>query len=156
MPRFLGRANHADVPVPAMLMTTCLSQVILVITLFSGDAFTFALDLTSALALIPYLLAAAYCVRHTRGPGRAEPGARRDLLVAALATLYTMFLLFAAGLKFVLVSFILYAPATVLFAMGRREQGRRIFSGPEAAVFAVSVAGAITGVIALTLGWIHL
>ncbi|WP_372505756.1 basic amino acid/polyamine antiporter [Streptomyces macrolidinus] len=156
MPRFLGRANRADVPLPALLMTTCLSQVMLVVTLFSDDAFDFALDLTSALVLIPYLLAAAYCVRHTGGPRRARTGARRDLITAVLATVYTMFLLYAAGLKFVLVSFILYAPATVLFAMGRREQGRRVFSRPEAALFAVSVVGAVLGVLALTLGWIHL
>ncbi|MFJ5676203.1 basic amino acid/polyamine antiporter [Streptomyces sp. NPDC093097] len=156
MPRFLSRVSTADVPVPALLLTTCLSQAVLVITLFSGDAFDFALDLTSALSLIPYLLAAAYCVRHTAGLGPAAPGARRDLVVAVLATLYTAFLLYAAGLKFVLVSFLLYAPATVLFAMGRREQGRRIFSRREVVIFAVSVAGAVIGVLALALGWIHL
>ncbi|KUN07217.1 arginine-ornithine antiporter [Streptomyces yokosukanensis] len=156
MPRFLSRVSRADVPVPALLLTSCLSQLVLVITLFSGDAFDFALDLTSALSLIPYLLAAAYCVRHAAGAGRTAPGARRELIVAVLATLYTAFLLYAAGPKFVLVSFILYAPATVLFAMGRREQGRPVFSGREAVIFAVSVAGAAMGVIALALGWIHL
>jgi arginine:ornithine antiporter/lysine permease len=35
----------------------------LVVTLFSEDAFNFALDLTSALTLIPFLLAAAYAVK---------------------------------------------------------------------------------------------
>ena len=39
-------------------MTTILIQVVLVVTLFSEDAFNFALDLTSALTLIPFLLAA--------------------------------------------------------------------------------------------------
>ncbi|MEU7005350.1 basic amino acid/polyamine antiporter [Streptomyces sp. NPDC046332] len=159
MPRFLGRSTGDDVPAPALLMTTSLSQVVLVVTAFSDDAFNFALDLTSALSLIPFLLAAAFAVkialrpREERVVGRST---RRELVVAVLATLYTAFLLYAAGLKFILVSFILYAPATFLFVKARREQNRRLFSPVEALICAVSVAGAVVGVIALAAGWIEL
>ncbi|NNN35993.1 amino acid permease [Streptomyces sp. S3(2020)] len=150
MPRFLKRATPADVPVPALVMSTLLSQVFLVITLFSDDAFNFALDLTSALTLIPFLLAAAFAVKIGWG------GQRGQLVIAALATVYTAFLIYAAGLKFVLVSFIIYAPATVLFVMARREQGRQLFSPREYVILAVSVAGAVLGIVALALGWISL
>ncbi|OIJ66047.1 basic amino acid/polyamine antiporter [Streptomyces mangrovisoli] len=159
MPRFLRATNRVDVPVPALLMTSLLTQAVLVVTTFSDDAFNFALDLTSALSLIPYLLAAAFAVKITT---RADPltvgegSSRREIAVGLLATVYTAFLLFAAGLKFLLVSFILYAPATVLFVMARREQGRRLFSRRELAVLAVSVAGALAGVLALALGWVEL
>lgn len=158
MPRFLRRSTSADVPVPALLMTTLLSQVVLVITLFSDDAFNFALDLTSALSLIPFLLAAAFAVKIMVRPDGLTKGTGhgRDLVVSVVATLYTAFLLFAAGLKFVLVSFIIYAPATILFAMARREQGRRVFSPVELVICAISVAGAVLGVIALAAGWISL
>ncbi|MFE2963664.1 basic amino acid/polyamine antiporter [Streptomyces sp. NPDC059340] len=150
MPRFLGRSTAADVPVPALLMTTLLTQVVLVVTLFSDDAFSFALDLTSALTLIPFLLAAAFALK----TARARPGG--DLAVPALATLYTAFLLYAAGPKYLLVSFIVYAPATVLFVMARREQGRRLFSPRELVILLVSIAGAVLGIVALALGWISL
>ncbi|QUW84195.1 basic amino acid/polyamine antiporter [Streptomyces mirabilis] len=150
MPRFLGRSTAADVPVPALLMTTLLTQVVLVVTLFSDDAFSFALDLTSALTLIPFLLAAAFALKTARG----RPGG--DLVVPALATLYTAFLLYAAGPKYLLVSFIVYAPATALFVMARREQGRRLFSPRELVILLVSIAGAVLGIVALALGWISL
>ncbi|MFH9613427.1 basic amino acid/polyamine antiporter [Streptomyces pratensis] len=158
MPRFLSRSNSADVPVSALLMTTLLSQVVLVITLFSDDAFNFALDLTSSLSLIPFLLAAAFAVKIMVRPDELAQGQgrRRDLVVSVVATVYTAFLLFAAGLKFVLVSFIVYAPATILFAMARREQGRRLFSPAELVICAISVIGAVLGVIALASGWISL
>ncbi|GHA49209.1 hypothetical protein GCM10010372_56340 [Streptomyces tauricus] len=152
MPRFLGRSTAADVPVPALVMTTVLTQIVLVVTLFSDDAFNFALDLTSALTLIPFLLAAAFAVKVARSGGAG----RRDLPIAALATFYTAFLLYAAGLKYLLVSFIIYAPATFLFVMARREQGRRLFSPGELVILAVSVAGAVVGVVALARGWIRL
>ncbi|MDI3387792.1 basic amino acid/polyamine antiporter [Streptomyces sp. B-S-A8] len=159
MPRFLSRASQADVPVPALVMTTVLTQIVLVVTAFSDDAFNFALDLTSALSLIPYLLAAGFAVKIG---ARADPltaggrTSRRELTMATIATVYTAFLLYAAGLRFLLVSFILYAPATILFVMARREQGRRLFSPRELVILAVSVIGAVMGIIALATGWISL
>ncbi|MFI5891678.1 basic amino acid/polyamine antiporter [Actinoplanes sp. NPDC051513] len=147
MPRFLAGTRHGDVPFPSLLLTTILIQIVLVITYFSEDAFNFALDLTSALTLIPFLFAAAYALRLARG---------RIIAIAGLATAYTIFLIFAAGLKFVLISFIVYAPATVLFVMARREQGRRVFSPRELIILVVSVAGALAGIAALALGWISI
>jgi arginine:ornithine antiporter/lysine permease len=132
MPRFLGRTRRTDVPFASLLLTTILIQVVLVVTYFSEDAFNFALDLTSALSLIPFLLAAAYAVKLavTRDSYVEQPqGRNRELWIAGLATFYIAFLLFAAGLKFFLLSFIVYAPATILFVMARREQGRKLFSG---------------------------
>ena len=157
MPRFLRRQNASEAPVTALVMTTVLIQLMLFVTLASEDAFNFMLNMTSALTLIPFLLAAAYALKlafageeqgvRTRGPAR-------ELGVAALATLYTAFLLFAAGPKYMLVSFIIYAPGSVLFVMARREQGRRAFSPGELVILAVSVIGAVIGVIALVAGWI--
>jgi arginine:ornithine antiporter/lysine permease len=159
MPRFLRRATADDVPIPALVMTTILVQIVLIVTYFSEDAFNFALDLTSALTLIPFLLAAAYAFKLAvtrEGYASGEPGLRRELAIAALATVYTAFLIFAAGLKFVLVSFIIYAPASVLFVMSRREQGRRLFSPAELVLLLVSIAGAVVGIVALAAGWISI
>ncbi|MFI5717368.1 basic amino acid/polyamine antiporter [Nocardia sp. NPDC051750] len=160
MPAFLGRATESDVPINALLLSTALSQTVLIVTMFSQDAFDFALDLTAALTLIPFLLAAIYalklCLTRETYAGARPATWRGDLTVAVLATVYTAFLLYAAGLKFVLVSLIFYAPATALFVLARREQGRRVFSPREAAGFALVVVGAVIGVIALVAGWVTL
>ncbi|CCK32571.1 Arginine/ornithine antiporter [Streptomyces davaonensis JCM 4913] len=153
MPRFLKRSTPADVPMNALVMSTALTQIVLVVTLFSDDAFDFALNLTSALTLIPFLLAAAFALKIAAAGDRERS---RELGVAALATVYTAFLIYAAGLKYLLVSLIVYAPATVLFVMARREQGRQLFAPRERVVLSVSVAGAVLGVVALALGWISL
>lgn len=63
MPAFLARASGRNVPVPALVMTSVLVQVMLAVTLFSEDAFTFTLKLCSSLSLIPYLLAAGYALK---------------------------------------------------------------------------------------------
>src|SRR5690606_6517169 len=60
MPAFLGRENENGVPAPALVLSSALVQVVLIATLFSADAFTFALSLCSHLSLIPYFLSAAF------------------------------------------------------------------------------------------------
>ncbi len=50
-------------PSNAVLMSTLLVQAVLIATLFSADAFTFALSLCSHLSLLPYLLSAAYLLK---------------------------------------------------------------------------------------------
>ncbi|HEY2332811.1 MAG TPA: amino acid permease [Acidimicrobiales bacterium] len=155
MPRFLRRTNAAEAPVSALVMTTILIQAMLVVTLVSEDAFNFMLNMTSALTLIPFLLVALYAVKLviTRETYREQPaGFRRDVVVGVLATIYTTFLLYAAGPKYMLLSLIIYAPGTVLFVLSRREQDRTIFSPGELVIPAVSIIGAVVGVIGLATG----
>lgn len=159
LPRFLARTNAADAPGSALLMSSVAVQLLLVVTLFSRDAFNFALDLTAVLSLVPFLLAAGYALRLavTGETYDGRSAARtRQLVVGVLATLYTAFLVWAAGLGFLLLSFLLYAPATALFALARREQGRPVLVGRERVLFAVTVVGALAAVVALATGVIAL
>jgi len=157
MPRFLRHENRHGVPVAALVMTSVLITAVLAVTLFSDDAFTFTLKLCSSLSLIPYLLAAAYALQiGARGEtyDTAPERRRKELTFAAIAVVYTAFLVLAAGLEFLLLSFIIYAPGTVLFVMARREQHRRVFSPAELVLFAVAVVLAVLGIVGLATGLI--
>lgn len=159
MPRFLARSNAKDVPVGALLASTVFAQAILVVAYFSTDAFDFALDMTSALALIPYLFAAGFMLKLALSAGGAEVSRRtraRDLVIGLVATAYVVFLLLGAGLTYVLVSFIVQAPATILFLVARREQGRRMLRPGEAVILAFALVAAIVGAVGLVTGWIVL
>ncbi|WP_242376365.1 basic amino acid/polyamine antiporter [Actinomadura luzonensis] len=155
MPVFLARENERNVPVAALVMTSALITAVLAVTLFSDDAFTFTLKLTSALSLIPYLLAAGYALRLALTGETYDDtprGRGKDLTIAALATVYTAFLIVAAGPTFVLLSCVVYAPGTILFVLSRRERGLRPFSVPELILFAVVAAGALLGITGLVTG----
>jgi len=171
MPRFLRATNAHDAPVPALALGTALSQVVLVVTLASQRAFDFALELTASLVLVPYLLAAAFGVQqrrrdrraargpaHTPAPDEPAAGARPTgpLVVAVLATAYSAWLVYAAGVDHVLVTFVVYAPASALFVLARHERGRRWFAPRERVVLAVSLVGAVVGLVALLTGRVQL
>jgi arginine:ornithine antiporter/lysine permease len=158
MPRFLARTNRHDAPLPALVMAAGLTSLLLVALLFASDALDFMLDLTAALSLIPYLFAAAYALkltatRETYGDGKSLVG---DMAIAAMATLYTLFLVYAAGVDKLLLSCILYAPAAALYVKARRERGLRVFTPAEAVLFGVILLGAVAGVVSLATGAIEI
>ena len=154
LPQVFARTNAKDVPVGALTLSTALVQVLLVVVLFAADAFDVALNLTSALALIPYFLTAGFALKLAlTDPGQPSPARRAvTLAVAVLATAYTGFLLYAAGAEYTLLSLLIIVPATVLYAAARRARGERVFTRGEWALFAVAAAGAIAAAVLIATG----
>jgi len=158
MPRFLARTNRHGAPVAALVMAACMISLLLVALLFAADALDFMLDLTAALSLIPYLLAAAYALKLTITRETYDDGKPRvpDMIIAAVATAYTLFLVSAAGVDKLLLSCILYAPAAALYFKARSERGLRVFRPAEAVLFGAIVLGAVAGVVSLATGAIEI
>lgn len=158
MPAVLARENRHGVPSAALWLTTGFVQVFLGLTFFTEAAFTLALELTSSLTLIPYLLVAAYAVKLARSGETYENGVgrRKDLLIALIATGYAVLMVFAGGLKYLLLSALIYAPGTLLYFKARREQGVVTFNAAERLVFGVAVLGAGVALVGLVSGWIVL
>ena len=158
MPKFMARTNRHGAPMPALIMAAGLISLLLVALLFASDALDFMLDLTAALSLIPYLLAAAYALKLTATRETYETGQSRatDMVIAAVATAYTVFLIYAAGVDKLLLSCILYAPAAVLYVIARRERRLKVFKPAEAALFGVILLGAVAGVVSLATGAIEI
>jgi arginine:ornithine antiporter/lysine permease len=159
-PQFLGQENDAGTPITALVVTSLGVQALLALTLFVNDALNFMLDLSTSLALLPYLLAAAYALKLGL-TGEAYEGVssrvrRRETIVAGAATAYTIFLFDAAGMKFVLLMTVLLAPATLLYVKARSEHGRRVFTPAEIGLFVLIASGGAIGVLGLLTGRITL
>ena len=156
MPKAFARTNANGVPHVAMWWTSIIIQVIVISTYWSRDAFTLMLNLTSATTLIPYFLVAAYGLMIARRGETYElrPEERqRDLMLAGVAVLYTIFMLYAGGLRYILLAAILFAPGTILYFLARREQGKPVFDGTsDWVVFGLIVAAALYGVYGLSTG----
>lgn len=154
LPAFLRRTNENDTPFGALTLSTVLAQVMLVVVLFAQNAFDAALELTSALVLIPFFLSAAYGLKLA-----IQDGASRrtgELIISAAATIYTAYLLWAAGLTYLLLCLVIIVPGTILYVIGRREQRARVFTPVEAGLFAVAAAGAVIAVILIAVGAISI
>jgi arginine:ornithine antiporter/lysine permease len=155
MPAFLGRENANKVPAAALWMTNIVIQAFLIVAWFADHAFTLALKMTSSMTLIPYLLVAAYALKlawtgETYVAG--ERGRTGDWVRGAIATLYAAGMIYAGGLKFLLLSALLYAPGTILYVFARREQKVALFTPAEMIVFAALCIAALAALVALISG----
>jgi len=154
MPRWLGQQNDKGVPANALWLTNGMVQLFLVVTLFSNASYLALFSLATAMILVPYLFSAAYGLSLSwRGQGAKEaPRHRSDMPVAALATLYCVWLLYAAGFKYLLLSALLYAPGVLLYGWAKRERQEQIFTAWEWAILAVIVALAVVAGVLLATG----
>jgi arginine:ornithine antiporter/lysine permease len=157
MPKLFATENANRVPAAALLLTNIVVQLIVMSTYFSRDAFALMLNLTSAMSLIPYLFVASYGLRVAR---RGETydvkpeGRQRDLIIAFLAVVYTAFMIYAGGLKFILLAAILYAPGTLLYVWARREQKIKVFKPVDIIILVLVIIGALVGISQLVSGTI--
>ena len=67
----------------------------------------------------------------------------KDMVVGAIALIYAMWLLYAAGPKYLLLSALLYAPGIFFFAKAKREQGEVLFKAWEKVIFAAVLIAAL-------------
>ncbi len=156
-PKYFLKLNKNQVPSAALWMTNIVIQAFLIITLFTQYAFQLALELTSALTLIPYLLVAAYAFKLARSGETYEgsPGVRtKEMIVGGVATFYTLVMIYSGGLKYVLLSAVILLPGTILYYLARREQSTKTFAPVESIVFGVVAVGAVVAIFAIATGWI--
>jgi len=159
MPAIFAKENANKVPANALWLTNIIIQIFVISTFFSRDAFALMLNLTSAVSLIPYLFVAAYgFMLSKRGETyQTRPEERkRDLIVASIAVIYTIFMIYAGGMKFIVLSAVLYAPGTVLYIWSRREQKHTVFKTSDWIIFALLIAGAVAGIYGLASGKISI
>jgi arginine:ornithine antiporter / lysine permease len=159
MPSFLAEQNAAGVPSNALWVTNGLVQLFLLLTLYSKASYLALISLATSMILVPYLFSAVYAVLSaSRAQGyRGEAAAQsRDFVIGALAVLYCGWLLYAAGLKYLLLSSLLYAPGLVLYMFAKRERGSTMFKPFELAVLAALAALAATAAYLLWTGKLSL
>jgi len=160
MPKAFAKTNANGVPVTAMWWTSIIIQIIVITTYWSRDAFSLMLNLTSATTLIPYFLVAAYgfMIAKRGETYQIRPQERqRDLVLGGIAVVYTLFMLWAGGIKYILLAAILFAPGTVMYYIARREQGKPVFDKTsDWVIFGVIVAAAVYGVYGLATGAISI
>jgi arginine:ornithine antiporter/lysine permease len=157
MPQLFGAQNSNRVPVVALWVSNIVVSLFVISTYWSRDAFNFLLDMCSVTTLLPYLLVAGYGVLLARsgvGYEKTPDERSRDQIFAWIAVVYTLFMFVAAGLKYVLLTAVLFVPSTILYFWARREQNTRLFTSVELIIFAVTLIGGAIGLYGLVTGLI--
>lgn len=155
MPRFLSHENKNGVPSNALWLTNIIVQTFLIVSIFAENAFHLALELTSSMILIPYFFVAAYSFKLVMTGETFDTkrkGYQKELIISAIALIYTTGLIYGAGVKHLLLSAVIYGPGTILFFLARHEQGKRIFTPVELVVFLIAACAAVIALTGIATG----
>lgn len=92
-------------------------------------------------------------------PGDSYFGARArhrlpDLATGLLATGFCLWLMYSAGLKYILFGALLYLPGMLIFVRGQRHDGRTGFTRREALIAAAILLASLAAILGMSEGWL--
>src|SRR5690606_29360596 len=136
-----AKENERGVPAVSLFVTNLLVQAFLVVALLANSTYQGLFYIASAAILPPYILSGAYAAKlaitgESFGEGEGRTTA---LLTGLVATAYGLWLVYAAGLSYLFMCAVLYAPGIAFYVWARREN-REVAFRPAEAVLALALA----------------
>ena len=155
-PAVFTKTNKNGTPVVALTITNGLVQLFLFTFLLSASAYNLGYSLATSTILVPYLLTALYQLKLSLQEKAGTPGRTFNVVVGAVATIYGAWLIYAAGLKYLLLTAIIYGAGVVVYVLMRTFSGKKPLTIAELAVAAVFVVGGVYAIQQLISGGITL
>ncbi|AUJ24699.1 arginine-ornithine antiporter [Virgibacillus dokdonensis] len=154
-PKWLAKENKNKAPVNSLWLTNGLVQLFLITLLFSETAYNFTFSLASSAILIPYMLSAFYQVKLTLTGETYQSVKKRkkEKIVGVIASIYAIWLVYAAGIDYLLLTMLLYAPGIILYKWALKENNiqkqdtkiERMFMFIIVILGVIALAGLMTG-----------
>jgi arginine:ornithine antiporter/lysine permease len=151
-PAIFRRQNRSGTPIASLWLTSVTVQVCLLLVWLLGKGYTSLLLISTSMILVPYLLIGLFLLKLSFS-GESEGGQGRVLMraVALVASGYGFWLLYAAGVEYLLLSLLLYGPGLLLFLYSRRQLGADLrLSGRERWLAGVTLLSLIPAVWSFT------
>ncbi|MDD2515483.1 MAG: basic amino acid/polyamine antiporter [Proteiniphilum sp.] len=125
LPRVFQKTNRKGTPVNALLMTQCFTQLFLLSILSPqlNETYLAAITIATTLVLIPYLLSSLYAVKTALTLRRQE--SPHHMVIALLGTLYSLYVIYAVGIRYLILSVLFYGIGSLLFLRAKREQKKQ-------------------------------
>ncbi|HYW77030.1 MAG TPA: arginine-ornithine antiporter [Gammaproteobacteria bacterium] len=157
MPKLFAAENDNGSPVTSLWITNGLVQLFLIVALFRQSTYYALFYTATAAILVPYVFSGAYALKLaiTGESYEAEAKPRRkDMFIGLVATVYGIWLVYAAGLAYLLMVALLYAPGIIFYVVARRQNQKRLFNVWEILIAIGLVAAAIIAAVLIARGTI--
>ncbi|MED1737963.1 arginine-ornithine antiporter [Bacillus swezeyi] len=153
-PKWFGKENKNGAPSNALTLTNAIIQLFLLTFLISDTAYQFAFSLASSAILIPYLFSGFYQLKYSWL--HKEPNRIKNITIGVIASIYGIWLVYAAGLDYLLLTMILYAPGILVFRSVRKEKEGPAFNKAELVIAVIILILAIIAIVKLMTGSISI
>ena len=153
MPAVFARENRNGSPAGSLWITNLCVQAFLIITYLFNSTYLSLFYIASTAILVPYVLSGAYALKLalTGESYAAAEGRSRDMIVGLIATVFGIWLIYAAGPRYLLMCALLYAPGIAIYGWARRANNAKAFTAVEGFLaFGLVVAAAIAAYLMAT------
>ncbi|MDG6894919.1 basic amino acid/polyamine antiporter [Volucribacter amazonae] len=116
-PKLLDKLNHNGTPINSLWFTGLVVQFCLLLVLLTGKSYNALLLISTSMILVPYFLIGAYLLK----VAVKEKAKWYIKLTGLIASVYGLWIVYAAGLEYLLLSALLYMPGIALFLYSRYQ-----------------------------------
>ncbi len=161
-PKIFAVESANGSPSVSLLITSAAMQLFLLLVFFSNNAWNTMLSITGVMVLPAYFTSCAYlwklCEDGEYQNQELLPQRSAALLISVLGSFYALWLIYAAGLKYLMLAAVIIALGIPVYIWARRENvpGTSCFKGGEKVLAVILIIVAVAGIYAFSRGLITL
>lgn len=124
-PKVFCKHNKHEAPVFALTLTSIIMQLTLIFAALEKNAFLAIISISGSMILIPYVLSTMYLVKISFKNDALHITKKLAIQITGIiASVYAFWLLYAAGLKYILLSSILYSIGIFVYRKAWKENNK--------------------------------
>ncbi len=154
-PSYFAKLNDKGTPIVSLLVTTVLIQAFLLFFLTDIKAYDYMYSLATSAILLPYAFTGFYQLKYSWNEAAGTPRRMWNIFVGAVASIYAIWLVYAAGLDYLLLTVLLYAPAIVIYVLMQIKNREKIFTLMETGAASVLVGLFVFCIYRIASGQLH-
>lgn len=146
-PAWFGKDNKNGAPVNSAFITFLIIQAFFITLLFTDKAYKFAFSLSSSAILLPYAFSAFYQFKYSKQHKLPV----KQLIVGGIASVYSIWLVYAAGVEYLLLTMMLFFPGIFVYRFVQKKHDR-VITNTDRVVFAALGIFSLIGIYYLASG----
>ena len=159
-PKSFAKLNKKEAPTLALFWTALITQILLIACHFMGDAWNVLISITSVTAMPCYLLVCLFLLKiavKEPWPQNASFKHRNGLITGIIGTVFACFLVYSAGLDYLMIACFIYAIGIPVFIVGLRQSGKtgsifRLIKRYEVFIMILVIIAGIAGIVYSIVG----
>lgn len=160
-PKVFAKENAHEVPSVSLIVTSCAMQLFLLLVYFSNNAWNTMLSITSVMVLPAYFTSCAYLWKICEDgeyPNGLIFKKSSALITAILGSIYALWLIYAAGLQYLLMAVIIIALGIPVYITAKKQHNAKakIFSKHEKYLVVMLLILSLFAIYTMVRGLIHI
>ncbi|WP_056965952.1 arginine-ornithine antiporter [Apilactobacillus ozensis] len=155
-PKLFAKENKNGAPINSLIFTNVVIELFMLSFLFADKAYNLFFSIASSASLIPYAFSSFYQVKYS--VQNSFNHRKKNIFIGILSSLYSIWLLYAAGMNYLLLTMLLFACGipVYLYLQIKDNNSMKVFTSAEKVSAIILFILGLTGLLGLLMGFVKL